>query len=279
MNFELFKRVMDCMFRAHYGIGLNETRFGDDAVIAAHAKAGERPYQIIDGFALELGMVREDGAGKRVLARVGLAEENAAIEQARREWIDRYADTIIEDRPGDYDAIEIQGVRDVNEPGDPLGTCCEVDNETPHFYSVYVHCKSGGVECVGDFGAFASAEAYANELAEKYAWPVYSFVHVKTPCDTLVWEAPTAPEPTLEAEPHLYVCCNCSGKGEVGESDDGAAWYAVPCSLCEGKGRSVRFVRVPANDGLVHAGDCWFDHLERRLVYSAVGHDMNAAAN
>lgn len=83
---------------------------------------------------------------------------------------DRYGDTIICERHDDYDALEIQGVRDINLPGDSQGSCCEVDNENPQFFSVYAHLKDGGVECVGDFATHTLAENYAKELVLKYNW-------------------------------------------------------------------------------------------------------------
>lgn len=89
---------------------------------------------------------------------------------------DRYAETIIGNRSDDYDALEIQGVRDIHLPNDPEGTCCEVDNENPQFFSVYAHLKEGGVECVGDFATHVLAETYAKELAAKYNWPIYDYV-------------------------------------------------------------------------------------------------------
>lgn len=88
---------------------------------------------------------------------------------------DRYADVIIGDRAEAYDAIEIQGVRNLNEEGDPMGTSIEVDTENPQFYSVYVRIKSGEAECVGDMGTHALAQAYANELHVKHGWPVNDF--------------------------------------------------------------------------------------------------------
>lgn len=92
---------------------------------------------------------------------------------------DRYADSIIGDRGACYDGLEIQGVRDLNLPGDPSGTCCEVDNENPQFYSVYAHLipegDNGGIECVGDFGTHALAVEYAVELGQQYGWDVRDF--------------------------------------------------------------------------------------------------------
>lgn len=59
---------------------------------------------------------------------------------------------------------------------DLASTACEVDNENPQFFSVYVHLKEGGVECVGDFGTHLLAGQYAKELSMKYGWPVHDFV-------------------------------------------------------------------------------------------------------
>ncbi len=88
---------------------------------------------------------------------------------------DRYGDTIIGERHAEYDALQIHGVRDLNLPGNPEGSCCEVDNENPQFFSVYAHMKEGGVECVGDFATRALAEAYAKELATQYNWPIHNY--------------------------------------------------------------------------------------------------------
>ena len=38
--------------------------------------------------------------------------------------------------------------------------------------------------------------------------------------------------PTHMGEPVIPKCKNCCGTGEVGESDDGASWWAVPCPVC-----------------------------------------------
>lgn len=96
---------------------------------------------------------------------------------------DRYADSIIEDRHHEFDGLEIHGVRDHHAPGDPNGTCCEVDNENPQFFSVYAHLKPtaeyGGVECVGDFATHSLAEQYAKELGAKYGWAIFDYVDTR----------------------------------------------------------------------------------------------------
>ncbi|NNM52102.1 MAG: hypothetical protein HKM02_07740 [Pseudomonadales bacterium] len=83
---------------------------------------------------------------------------------------DRYAEAIIGNRQDEYDALEIHGVRNLYLPGDSRGTCCEVDEDNPQFFSVYVHAKAGGIECVGDFATHNLARSYAKELADKYQY-------------------------------------------------------------------------------------------------------------
>jgi hypothetical protein len=55
-----------------------------------------------------------------------------------------YAETVITDA-NDYEAIEVQGVREFSDPKDVgrFGVMCEVDNETPQFFSVYAKRKQG----------------------------------------------------------------------------------------------------------------------------------------
>lgn len=82
--------------------------------------------------------------------------------------------------------------------------------------------------------------------------------------------------------PAMHICCNCSGRGEVGESHDGANWFSVACELCKGEGKTLRYVRRPTQDKRIgngddFAGDAWFDQAERKIVYGAVGVDRNAA--
>ena len=82
----------------------------------------------------------------------------------------------------------------------------------------------------------------------------------------------------------MHKCCNCNGTGEVGESPDGANWYAVACQVCKGDGETLRFVRAPDCDKRVangddFAGDAWLGQDTRQIVYGAVGHDRNETAN
>ena len=87
----------------------------------------------------------------------------------------RYADSIIAGNPSAYDAVEVHGVRNINNSDDPDGAHYEVDDESPELYSVYVHCVGGGIECVGDFSTHEQALIYANELAAIYSWRVMDF--------------------------------------------------------------------------------------------------------
>jgi len=93
-----------------------------------------------------------------------------------------YAETIIHD-PKDYDALEIHGVREMMREamGDRYnaekhGTMCEVDDENPEFYSVYVHLAEGGVECIGDFETAEDARTYAiTQIGPQYGWHVHDY--------------------------------------------------------------------------------------------------------
>lgn len=86
----------------------------------------------------------------------------------------RYADSIIAGDPSQYDAIEVHGVRNINDPDDPDGTHYEVDDEDPELYSAYLHCVGGGIECVGDFSSHSLAMGYAHELSAQYQWRISS---------------------------------------------------------------------------------------------------------
>lgn len=81
-----------------------------------------------------------------------------------------FAKTVIDGRPDRYWRIEIEGVRD-------LGDCCEVDNTSPEYFSVYLRhadqCDDVGVQCVGDFESHAEAGEYAIALAREYHWKIH----------------------------------------------------------------------------------------------------------
>lgn len=62
----------------------------------------------------------------------------------------RYATRLIRNASGQFDAVEIHGVRQFPDASNPTGTCCEVDDDDPEFFSVYLHCVDGGVVCCAD---------------------------------------------------------------------------------------------------------------------------------
>jgi hypothetical protein len=87
---------------------------------------------------------------------------------------DKYAESV----EGDfykYDALEIHGVRVLHKSINPKGSICEIDDENPQYFSVYVHACRGGVECVGDFSKYELAKQYAEELSQKYQWEISDF--------------------------------------------------------------------------------------------------------
>lgn len=91
------------------------------------------------------------------------------------EIFDRYADSVIGCFAHQYDAVEVHGVRNFAS-GTDSGTCYEIDNITPTSFSVYVHLKEGGLDCVGDFGKYDDAVQYGAEVSAEYGWPVRNYV-------------------------------------------------------------------------------------------------------
>jgi hypothetical protein len=77
---------------------------------------------------------------------------------------------VIGTKPDRFDAIEIHGVRFVNEVD------VEMDDEKPDFYSTYLHMKEGGVECVGDFPSAKLALQHAQALNHEFGWPIANYV-------------------------------------------------------------------------------------------------------
>lgn len=76
--------------------------------------------------------------------------------------------------PSEYDAIEVQGVRE--EYTAQQVTVCEVDNDNPQFFSVYAHLKAGGSECIGDFKTGADAVEYGMVTAVFGSWPLHVYL-------------------------------------------------------------------------------------------------------
>lgn len=88
---------------------------------------------------------------------------------------DRYAGSVIGCYASNYDAVEVHGVRNFASSTDN-GTCYEIDNLTPTSFSVYVHLRDGGLDCVGDFGKYDDAVQYGAEVSAEYEWPVRNYV-------------------------------------------------------------------------------------------------------
>lgn len=178
MTVARFQQIAARLLAKHYGLQLNDTFLDDEMIVQDCVNQRLRPYQVIVEHAYEADLVRVDLQGP-----YGVPSKDAitaADEEAVLVLNDGYADSIIGEQPDRFDAFEIHGVRDQHAPGEPLGTCCEIDDENPQFFSVYVHLKpsatSGGVECVGDFETHLLAERYAKELGDKYGWPVHDYV-------------------------------------------------------------------------------------------------------
>lgn len=104
----------------------------------------------------------------------------ASRSDAANEIFDRYADSVIGCYSHHYEAVEVHGVRNFASTSDD-STCYEIDNESPMSYSVYVHLKVGGLDCVGDFSKYEDAAKYGKEIGSQYGWPVHNFVRTTIP--------------------------------------------------------------------------------------------------
>lgn len=85
----------------------------------------------------------------------------------------RYIRRLIRDTSGQFDAVEIHGVRQFADASDPTQTCCEVDNDNPSFFSVYLHFVTGGVTCCADLPTHSIALHCASVVARRHDWPLY----------------------------------------------------------------------------------------------------------
>jgi hypothetical protein len=97
--------------------------------------------------------------------------------------IERYANGVINGRPQDFDAIEVQGVRSEQTGADSF--VYEVDNVTPEAFSTYLHSPMGGVQACGDFTFREDAQMYARELANLHGWPIHDFTQDPAPADPI----------------------------------------------------------------------------------------------
>ncbi|MGZ2744465.1 hypothetical protein [Burkholderia stagnalis] len=91
----------------------------------------------------------------------------------------RYANQLIRSAPGRFDAIEIHGVQRFPDVADPTQFYCEIDSDNPEFFSVSLHCVTGGVTCCADLPTHRRALRYARAIARRNSWPVYD--HGTTP--------------------------------------------------------------------------------------------------
>jgi hypothetical protein len=65
----------------------------------------------------------------------------------------------------DYSASEIHGVRDVTA-GEDAGTIEPCGDAEADYFSVYLHLKEGGVDCIANFDDKTDADAYAQQWRE-----------------------------------------------------------------------------------------------------------------
>lgn len=178
----------------------------------------------------------------------------------------RYAESIIAGNPSAYDAIEVHGVRNINDPNDSDETHYEIDDENPELYSVYLHCINSGTECVGDFSTHENALAYAKELSSMYSWEVSDFAEpVITPQEEMIKKNLRGYDPTEFATldwdlvESIDRLCNCRGE--------------VVCIFTD----SYSDLEEAALNGAVYFGSqpiCSRDELEGALI----GHEVTVKA-
>ena len=73
-----------------------------------------------------------------------------------------------------FNAIEIQGVWEYTEHGKDH-SYIEPNPDNPQFFSLYLHCKTGGLECIGDLGTYSLALSWAKELSAEHNWQINDF--------------------------------------------------------------------------------------------------------
>lgn len=180
----------------------------------------------------------------------------------------RYADSIIAGKPSAYDAIEVHGVRNINDPDDSSEVHYEIVDvgDEPDLYSVYLHCVDGGIDCVGDFSTHENALAYAKELSSLYSWEVSDFAEpVITPQEEMMKKNLRGFDPTEFATldwdlvESIDRLCNCRGE--------------VVCIFTD----SYSDLEEAALNGAVYFGSqpiCSRDELEGALI----GHEMTVKA-
>jgi hypothetical protein len=126
----------------------------------------------VGGLCLDLTETSPQASGLESMAsnvKEDMAVPVSALSSIAEELYDAYFGAEHADRIADYDAIEVHGVRNLKEDGDPEGSCCEIDDEHPQFWSAYLRLKEDGeLECVGDFGTGELAVKFAADIQGKY---------------------------------------------------------------------------------------------------------------
>lgn len=90
-----------------------------------------------------------------------------------------------------FDTIEIHGVRQCDG-------YVEQDDETPDFFSVYLHFETGGLVCVGDHATYEMALLHASDLTKKYGWPQMDCIALTGATFSLITEKRDAEAPAEE---------------------------------------------------------------------------------
>lgn len=173
LEIELGSEVMQTQHHVREAIRRTFSAEAEERPITLHA-GDSQPIYDANGATVGKWEVTETPQGLRI---TGAALAERAAEQRTRigntpqpEW-GGYAETIITN-PADFDALEVHGVRDLNQYADGEGTQCEVDDDNPEFFSVYAHLVQGGVECVGDFETWDEAVTYGKQLGKEHGWVI-----------------------------------------------------------------------------------------------------------
>lgn len=177
MNYTRFREVVNGLLATHYGVSLEQAEQQDADKASVLTSAYLRPFEAVNSYALSAGLKRADGRS----APMKRTDEAAVAAKlpALPSRTERFFEEVVGINVEAFDALEIQGVREFHNSADPEDNIIETDNDDPEFFSVYVHQKptptDGGTACIGDFDTHAEAVAYAEELAQRYNWPIYDY--------------------------------------------------------------------------------------------------------
>lgn len=61
-DIKIFQQVVDRLYRAHYGITVDDTALSDDRVAGSYVSCGMRPHEAVNELAEEAGLERIDQA-------------------------------------------------------------------------------------------------------------------------------------------------------------------------------------------------------------------------